>query len=380
MKSVQELANRVLGGLAFWVMLVGWAVAQDGRQCPQPSFAVPEECWPPPCRVSSCDTCDEAKSSCPGRDDLFLVPPRPILYVTADGGAIRRNPTHRINFASLNDPGNIALSTGNFNYDFSAAGRLIVGGTLNDCLQIESVYTGVAEAADTAAVRDSTPNVGGLGHLFSPFGGFGASPIVGLDYNNLAQIHYTSSLQIVELNIRRQVPVPPGRLTASVLFGVRYISLPEDFDYATQSILGSAAIHVATNNQMVGPQIGAMFEMYVDNRWWVNFEMKGAVMNNRAQQTTSGAINYIGAVVPLSGSECENHTSFAGDLALTFVYRWSPHFTTRLGYQALWLTNMALAPDNLNTNINILTQGPAQLNHGSQTVYHGPFAGVELGW
>jgi hypothetical protein len=76
----------------------------------------------------------------------------------------------------------------------------------------------------------------------------------------------------------------------------------------------------------------------------------------------------------------EDHTAFAGELALTFVYRWSPHLTTRLGYQALWLEQLALAPDNLNTDLNILTLGPAQLNHDSGSVYHGPFAGIALGW
>ena len=68
--------------------------------------------------------------------------------------------------------------------------------------------------------------------------------------------------------------------------------MPEDFYYYTQSDVptphGSTnSIHVATNNQLVGPQIGALFEFYVENRWWVNFEMKAAVMNNRAEQSTT---------------------------------------------------------------------------------------------
>ena len=338
---------------------------------------------------------DPLQSQCPNIEDFYSVPPRPCLYVISDGGALHRNPTHNSNFASLGPipggPGPIALSTNEFNYDFTAAGRLVVGCSLGECFQIEGAYMGVSQAENMAAVRNVTPNeFGGAGNLLSPFGDFGLDPILGLDFNNLAQIRYTSSLQGVELNIRRKMPLPPERLSVSVLFGVRYLGLPEDLDYLTQSDVNAAgtivpsgavnAIHVRTTNEMVGPQIGALFEFYSDNRWWVNFEMKAAVMNNHARQSTTYHNVDAGIVHDYFGTRQEDHTAFAGDLNLAFVYRWSPHFSTRLGYQALWLTSQALAPDNLNTDINILTQGPAQLSHDAGTLYHGPFAGIVLGW
>lgn len=363
----------ILAWLVFWAVLVGWAVAENEAPVPPPDLAVPEECWPPPCRALSCDPCDPLRSMCPRCDELFLVPPRPRLYGIVDGGGLRRNPGHTVNFASMDDPGNIVLATNNFNYDFRATGQVLVGCTINECLQIEGAYMAVSEAEDTAAVR-------GQANLFSPFGGFGANPIDGVDFNDFAQIHYTSSLQGGELNIRRHMPVPPSRLTMSILFGVRYIGLPEDLDYHTESVAASNSIHVSANNQMVGPQLGARCEFYVDNRWWTCFEAKGALLNNRASQTTSGNVNFLGAAVPFSNSVREDHTSFAGELALTANYRWSPHFATRLGYRALWLTGVALAADNLNADLNLVVEGPAQLNHRSQTVYHGPFAGFEVGW
>ena len=347
---------------------------------------------------ASRDQFDPLKTQCPDKDDYFLVPPRPRWYVTSDGGALHRNPTRNFDFASLgvlpmlpsgvaSGPTDIVLSTRNYNYDFSAAGRVLIGHTFNDCLQIEGVYLGVAESDNLVAVRDATPNaLGGNGNLFSPFGGFGVTPLVGLDYNKLAQIRYTSSLQGGELNIRRQLPMPPEGLVTSILFGVRYIGLPENFDYFTQSDVPTPggttnSIHVTTSNEMVGPQIGALFEFYVDNRWWVNVEMKAALMNNRGQQSTTYVnVDNNGVTTQNFDSRREDHTAFAGDLALTFVYRWSPHFTTRLGYQALWLQNLVLAPDNLNTDIDIVRLGPAQLNYTGGTVYHGPFAGITVGW
>jgi hypothetical protein len=308
------------------------------------------------------------------------------FYAVTDGAAIRRSAGRTFDFASLNDPSNIVLSTGNIEPDFAAAGHFLIGYTINECFQVEGSYTGVTEADNMAAIRDVTPNaLGGRGNLFSPFSGFGANPITGVDYNNSAQIRFTSSLNTVELNIRRKVPMPPERLSVSILFGVRYIGLPETFDYATTSNAPATGavtntMHVESDNQMIGPQIGSLFELYVDNRWWINFEAKAAVMNDRARQTTDYTnINAVGASV-FSGSEREDHTAFAETLDVTFVYRWSPNFTTRLGYQALFLQDVALAANNFNTDYNIVTQGPAQLNHRGSAIFHGPYAGIMFGW
>ncbi len=432
MESLWRRAKPVVRGLAVWVILAGSAIAQDGsiatqpagpdggpnvgvpnadapcgcgysqkecRQCgvPQVNLALAPDEWAPPC--AGCDSADPLRSCCPTQDELYIIPPRPRLYVVSELGAVTRQPTHNFDFASLGllptstvGPTDIVLSTGDFRYDFTPTGRLTVGHTFNECLQVEGVYFGVSQGDNTMAVRDSTPNAhGGIGNLFSPFGGFGSTPILGLDFNNFAQIQYTSSLFGAELNIRRKVPMsPPDKLTTSILFGVRYTGLPEDFDYNTNSDITKAgtvmangslnSIHVATSNDMVGPQIGALFEFYVDNRWWVNVDMKAAVMDNHSHQSTTYTNVDAGTTTVSTGTAQGDHTAFAEEIAVTAVYRWTLHFTTQIGYRALWMQNLALAPDNLNTNIDILTLGPAQLNHGSSTLYHGPYAGVVLAW
>jgi hypothetical protein len=303
-----------------------------------------------------------------------------------EGGGMHRSPTVGVNFQAqavqLQTTGNtvtgseiMALSTSHFNYDWAGAGHFTIGHTINEDLQLEASYLGVFSATNTQAVRD--PNA----DLYSPFSNFGFNqPITGLDNNTFAQIRYESSLQGAELNIRRRIPMPPEQLTVSALFGVRYLSLPEKLYYKTSCAAGDVDIAVNCGNQMVGPQVGALFEFYVENRWWINFEMKAALLNDAGQQTTDYTITGGSYAGTGSNSVHENHTAFAGDLNLTCLYRWSPHFTTRLGYQALWLCDMVLAQNNFNTNIDILTAGPAQLVHNTNTVYHGPFAGIEIAW
>ena len=77
--------------------------------------------------------------------------------------------------------------------------------------------------------------------------------------------------------------------------------MPRDFQYFTQSGVvftlpnnpgpGTVtnSIHVTTDNEMIGPQIGAMFELHVEsNCWWLNFEMKVAAgLTTTAKQATT---------------------------------------------------------------------------------------------
>ena len=105
---------------------------------------------------------------------------------------------------------------------------------------------------------------------------------------NFAQIRYTSSLQ------RGDQPPPRGADARRAVGRVhphrrRYMGLPEEFDYNTTTSTAPASTNnfrINTDNQMYGAQVGGMLEFYVDNRWWFNFEVKGAVMNDRTTLTT----------------------------------------------------------------------------------------------
>jgi hypothetical protein len=109
--------------------------------------------------------------------------------------------------------------------------------------------------------------------------------------------------------------------------------------------------------------------------------MKGAIAQNSAEQTTDyrHADNF-GAVTQVFGHQSDRGTAWVGDIALTVAYRWTPCLTTRFGYQAIWVEGLALANENFQRDVNVLTLGPAQLDHRGSVVYHGPTIGVELSW
>jgi hypothetical protein len=325
-----------------------------------------------------------AASACD--DACFTAPPRCPLYFRIDGVMLRRDVHGATDAATLDNTDNLALSTRDLDMPFNAGPRFLVGHTFDDSpYQVEFSYFWLSDLNESAAVRDNTLNVQGtLGNLFSPFTGFGLTPVVGLDYNNLVSIREISFMQNMELNLRRQLPMPQERLATSFLIGARFVGIREQFDYFSQSDspAGGAtnAVRVRTRNELYGFQIGQLFQFNVDRQWWIDTELKGAICNNAGGQSTVYTQAIAGVPTTSTSSLSRSGTSFVGDIALTLVCRPTAHLTTRIGYQAIWMTGMAIAAKNMNTDVDILIGGPPQLNLRGTVVYHGPQAGLEITW
>jgi hypothetical protein len=324
--------------------------------------------------------------------ECFPSPPRCPLYFQVDGVALRRDVHRATDAATLNGADNLVLSTRDLDKPFQAGPRFLVGHTFDDSLyQVEFSYFWLNDWDDSAGVRNSDDNAYTLpGNLFSPFSNFGRdTPIFGFDYNDDVRIHEFSFMQNMELNLVRLLPMPPGRLTASFILGARHMMIRERFDYFSHTntvdpgVAGdvSNSINTRTRNELYGAQIGGRFEYYVEQKWWINTEIKGAICNNSAGQATdfTQTINGVPSD-PFSFSRGQNGTSFIGDLAVTLICRPTPWLTARVGYQAIWVGGLAIAAKNFEPNVDILEFGPAQIHHRGNVVYHGPHAGLEITW
>ncbi len=170
--------------------------------------------------------------------------------------------------------------------------------------------------------------------------------------------------------------MPPGRMTVSTLLGVRYMEIREHFGYHSVSDvpgpLGSQNnVLTDTSNRLLGPQIGARMEYYVEGPWWVNFEIKGAMCENEASESTNFQhIDQNGNPTEYTNQRTHRGTSWIGDLALTAVYRFSPRATAQFGYQALFVDGVALGDVNALQDINLGAlsvlgpgQPPPELQH-----------------
>jgi len=290
-----------------------------------------------------------------------------------------------------------ALRTQDLHFGFQTGGRALVGRTLGACHAFEVSYFDVTDWNELAAVRDATefvddrdgdgvPDFGNPfdASLFSPFSGFGDPPIDGLDYNGLARISYTSSLDNLEWNLRRWILYGPGQLQASVLVGGRYMNIDERFGYHTESTSpANASVSVATDteNSMLGAQIGAMFEFFVDPGWWIDCEIKGGVFSNEAsQRTVFTPVNVLDYPNGNVGRRDENITSWVLDLRLNATVLITPRLAVIGGYHALWLDGLALASENMSQDVDVLASGPALLVDNGKVVYHGPHLGLSWVW
>lgn len=332
---------------------------------------------------------DAALQAC--QADEICAPPRPFLYFRADAVMLHRNNLTPTNVASLGTTPNITvLSTNSLDSPFKAGPKFTIGHTFADpTYQIEFTYLWLDSWDEANSVRNATTNsLGTAGNLFSVFTGFGATvvPAPGFDRNNYVVIRESSYMETGELNVRHTLPTQTDNFAASYVVGIRHMGIREGFDYLSESAitttpptLGSLDVQTRTLNDLWGPQIGGLFEFYCQHNLWFNCDVKGALCNNSMIQETTGNLN-TGAPVPFNYRRTTNGTAGVVDVDLSVVYRPSPHVTTRFGYQALWITGVAMASRNFDPDYNTLQSGPAWLDTQGTVLYHGPHAGLELSW
>jgi hypothetical protein len=307
----------------------------------------------------------------------------PAWYAKAEMMALYRD-TSEFDFATLGPEGPVALGTGNFETDFSAGVRALVGKTLGDWYRIEGLYFGSYSWDDTVAVRNLDANdQSGVGNLYSPFSAFGdPAGVVGLDYNNFASLRFSSTLNNGEINLRRRILMRPGDYEASFLIGGRYLDIGEEFEYLTQSSVPGPAtttnqVAIGTDNSLIGVQVGLLSQFLVQPKCWIDFEMKGGIFANRASLDRTYAVSTGGgAAAVFAGVDERDRTSFVGDLSLQVNYQFAPSWTVYGGYNAMWVTGIAQGAENFNADIDMLMLGPTIVDHGGDAVYHGPNVGI----
>jgi hypothetical protein len=228
--------------------------------------------------------------------------------------------------------------------------------------------------------------------MFSPFSDFGQPPNQqGFDYNDEVRIREFSRFQSAEMNLRYTVPMPHECLTGKLLIGLRYINVKEQFDYFSHSNVplgqgSQVTLTTQTQNDLFGPQIGGEFYFYAYPCCWIDVGIKGALCNNRALQNTTGTLDSgfpATVATDIASYRGRDATAFVGDLDVELVWKLNRHFMTRIGYQAIWVNNLALATRNFSEPADILLSGfygPPQIDTIGRAVYHGPHIGLELDW
>jgi hypothetical protein len=184
--------------------------------------------------------------------------------------------------------------------------------------------------------------------------------------------NYTTSIQSVELNLRRNYT---ERLT--LLAGFRYISLRDDLGAGFFPPGGApwSVVHMVGINRLYGAQIGADMILLDGGRWQIQCASKAGIYGNGAQS--------LGTLVSpqtsdISNSVSRSMTSFIGDINFTGVYAINDHWAVRGGYQLLWLNGVALGSDQYSTNSYVYAFDAGVAD--GDLFLHGALVSLQFSW
>lgn len=178
----------------------------------------------------------------------------------------------------------------------------------------------------------------------------------------------------------------PG-FTWNYIAGLRYFDVEERLDWYAEDIASVDATNgdtdgfydIDSSNNLFGFQIGAGLT-YETDRWNVTVSTKHGFYVNDARTTASLTFTDPDGdtAIALENYDVdlhENGVSYLTQGAITARYHLRPNLSLRAGWEFMYVTGLALAPNQANFN-------PAmnQLNITGDVFYHGVTAGTEYYW
>lgn len=173
----------------------------------------------------------------------------------------------------------------------------------------------------------------------------------------------------------------------SFLAGLRFFDLNEDFDWTASGIGADpnagepgleGSVRTETDNDMIGTQVGFSWN-YETARWSAGARAKGGMFLNiiDVRSNTIRPVNLDDEEMLVTDSALEGEeVSFIGEAALIGKWHIQPNFSLRAGFEILYLTSAALAPNQ----ISFIPSGPVGLSSSGDPVYMGGSIGFEGYW
>ncbi len=246
---------------------------------------------------------------------------------------------------------------------------------------LETTYMGTFNWTSESVVTSATND------LFSIYSDFGTNPppfgFAETDRAALQSLSYSSGLDSIELNYRQRWVSPNVRVQGSWLAGVRYLYMKEDLRYITASALNAAASDtlVSAMNSLTGAQLGGDLWVCIMPGLSIGAEAKVGLYGNHTSQQT--VIQTLAVADPYVERITDNAPAFMGDANVTLLWRLNQNWTFRVGYMALWMTEVSLATDNFNPNVPLAgfaTPREVIMNNSSDVFYSGLTLGFEYMW
>lgn len=187
---------------------------------------------------------------------------------------------------------------------------------------------------------------------------------------------YKSNFHTWELNYWDHfTPRRCDYFSISGIIGLRYIFLGEQFDLAFTRDPNTSNYDAKTRNRLLGGQLGLNLQINPTCVWSWDFTLKGGILDNHASQNTS--LRDFNNTVPICCfRKGKDHLAYLGAGSAALSAQLHNHLIVRGGYEALYISGVALAPDQLNKQITV--HCCKKINVKGNALLHGAFIGVAI--
>lgn len=300
-----------------------------------------------------------------------------LLYVERD-----RTPDVEVSFFSrVPDPAfrEVLSTDAVVDDDEEFGGRGVIGVRLNERSAVEAVFMGwghersahVSGGADYFAFEYPDLDLMGAGGILGDNG---------FDFALAHDLDYDEDFYNGELNYRHLLFVDGVDYHFNLLAGIRAIRLEEDLDFKSIDGIPLGQIgtyNISTRNTLIGGQVGV--ETFVP-LWGdrLDFDLYGTLGGYANQATV-----YIDYFDSLSGDTARQSRTEWGpagvfEAAATFTLRVYRGVKIKGGYRAVYLVNIAAAPDQFARSGSFGDFFGNSFDDDGNTVFHGPSLGVTV--
>jgi hypothetical protein len=296
-----------------------------------------------------------------------------------------------------------------------AIGHYFARDTNNNDHFLEFSFWGLNNWTDDAAVyghRVTESDNGGTtttgGSLYSQYvNAVNGLSLAGFNAADTYTVYYSSATNNFELNGRisprgrpdREVFLPNGQVRRecqpgaymSYLYGLRFFQLDETFRFHSESSIqtsqdGTGTLltsneytgdyDVVTHNNLLGLQAGAELT-FRECRWAWGFRAKAGPYVNFADQESDIHADEVGGGDYLRRVADSRHgAAFIGEAGVEASYKFRPTLVGRVSYDAMWVSGVAIAPEQLQFAV----EPSNRINTNGLAFFQGLTLGLEWQW
>lgn len=273
--------------------------------------------------------------------------------------------------------------TDNLSFDIDTGIRWTVGYQFSPADSLEFGGFGLINHQDSDTFTSSVTSPGGevLRAAFNP-------EITDSAASNFAQayqqsINYSSELTNLELNYRHTLPRSSDGWQGSLLVGLRYLDLNEDFrmrsideDPDIFPDTPTGRYDIDTDNDAIGLQMGGNLSYQFSNDLNVGLRLRTGLLLNSANQDSEIRNDLGGQIVTTNGDNSDTEISPVLELGAFLNWALSQNVILSAGYNFMLFGNMVLAPNQFATSSDF-SDSLSELERGT-VVYHGPSLGLQV--